>query len=572
MTKVIVFTAFESVMVSNTLDEFVKLSQEEIKQSFETRLRCKYSEPFNPPGNADLFLLSSDAVQFFHKMLENPDVNINILTCLNLSEQYVKGVLSYQGFTEEELKRLTIVKTSNYEAAIINDLWTKQFTAKGITNIYTLNNSHKSGGADNRIFEIVHRLAAYEKQIEKDAYRHKVLMSVKTKREPSRETFTQPPFEQYDVSDAYAYDEREIEDFQWKQYMTDIASMTSENVETHPVESAAPGKVTVHMKQPLEQKQKAKKVEWETDKCGGVRERNEILPEHLFGDEDHSGEAVRVNEELKKFDPEDHESRDSQIRLYRKLNSVIKERHNQTMEYNVYNRKDKEKVKEDDQDEMRQFVLLSKKYTRKLKMKLKEYQQIKADIDSLKKEAGERIEKLIKILPDPSTKDTFRKHYQRELSMAELTDTQLELSHAQIKAYVDYLGQLLLKQEEDLERARLEEKASTPMERLKKEGQRHIDDLVILFEEPENRYAARQVYEAALKEKEGLSDLTQLEKHVKELKKTLEAKKAALNQAESAPKGVASKIGSFFSSFISPPAATDQSSTKKPPSNEFTKK
>lgn len=83
----------------------------EIQSLFEQKFGV-YDEDFNHSQvDADL-LISPEAATFFHEMLKNNDVVIRIVT-KNRSE-YVNALFKYQGFSDEEIKKLEI-KDSGYK-------------------------------------------------------------------------------------------------------------------------------------------------------------------------------------------------------------------------------------------------------------------------------------------------------------------------------------------------------------------------------------------------------------------------------------------------------------------------
>lgn len=68
-----------------------------------------YDQSFNFQQEDSNFLMSSEAVTFFHAIFENPDVEINIIT-RNRAE-YIIALFTYQGFTTEEINRLSIMES-----------------------------------------------------------------------------------------------------------------------------------------------------------------------------------------------------------------------------------------------------------------------------------------------------------------------------------------------------------------------------------------------------------------------------------------------------------------------------
>ncbi|KTC83490.1 hypothetical protein [Legionella cincinnatiensis] len=77
----------------------------EIHSIFEAKFG-KYNENFQYKQKDISFLMNPNAVKFFHKILRNPDIAVNIVTKNRV--EYIKAVFRYQGFSDAEINQLTI--------------------------------------------------------------------------------------------------------------------------------------------------------------------------------------------------------------------------------------------------------------------------------------------------------------------------------------------------------------------------------------------------------------------------------------------------------------------------------
>lgn len=88
----------------------------EVQSAFEAKFG-RYDKHFNKSqAHVDL-LMSSDAVTFFHETLKDDEVTINIVT-RNRSD-YIKALFKYQGFSDVEINKLTILE-SGYKFDDVN--------------------------------------------------------------------------------------------------------------------------------------------------------------------------------------------------------------------------------------------------------------------------------------------------------------------------------------------------------------------------------------------------------------------------------------------------------------------
>lgn len=140
MPKVIIFTDFDGTVTGRSGNETVftdfyqsllqgyKKDVEQdykntpMKDPIETQALFeakygKYNENFDHDQQDVDFLMSPEAVAFFHEVLKNDDVTVNIVT-KNRAE-YIKAVFKYQGFSDEEIEKLTILE-SGYKFNDVN--------------------------------------------------------------------------------------------------------------------------------------------------------------------------------------------------------------------------------------------------------------------------------------------------------------------------------------------------------------------------------------------------------------------------------------------------------------------
>ncbi len=95
-----------------------------------------YNKDFNyeQPG-ADL-LLSREAVKFLHEMLKDENVSVQIIT--RNRQDYIRALLTYQGFTAEELNRLGICDSLLKDRAVLQFLSTQ---TENVSCVYVLDDS-----------------------------------------------------------------------------------------------------------------------------------------------------------------------------------------------------------------------------------------------------------------------------------------------------------------------------------------------------------------------------------------------------------------------------------------------
>ncbi|HAU1652948.1 TPA: hypothetical protein JBJ28_05025 [Legionella pneumophila] len=140
MPKVIIFTDFDGTVTGRSGNEtvFTEFYQSllqgykkdveqdykntpmkdpiEVQALFEAKFG-KYNENFDHDQQDVDFLMRPEAVAFFHEVLKNDDVTVNIVT-KNRAE-YIKAVFKYQGFSDEEIEKLTILE-SGYKFNDVN--------------------------------------------------------------------------------------------------------------------------------------------------------------------------------------------------------------------------------------------------------------------------------------------------------------------------------------------------------------------------------------------------------------------------------------------------------------------
>jgi hypothetical protein len=91
-------------------------SREEVQQLFEEQFGL-FNDSFDYTQNDTTMLMSADAVTFFHELLKKEQVTINIIT--RNRADYITALLSYQGFSEEEIKKITF-DDSGYKFDAVN--------------------------------------------------------------------------------------------------------------------------------------------------------------------------------------------------------------------------------------------------------------------------------------------------------------------------------------------------------------------------------------------------------------------------------------------------------------------
>ncbi|AMP88265.1 HAD family hydrolase [Legionella pneumophila] len=140
MPKVIIFTDFDGTVTGRSGNQTVftefyqsllqgyKMDVEqdykstpmkdpiEIQALFEAKFG-KYNENFDHSQQDADFLMRPEAVAFFHEVLKNDDVTVNIVTKNRV--EYIQAVFKYQGFSDEEIRKLTILE-SGYKFNDVN--------------------------------------------------------------------------------------------------------------------------------------------------------------------------------------------------------------------------------------------------------------------------------------------------------------------------------------------------------------------------------------------------------------------------------------------------------------------
>lgn len=159
MPKVIIFTDFDGTVTGRSGNEtvFTEFYQSllqgykkdveqdykstpmkdpiEVQALFEAKFG-KYNENFDHDQQDVDFLMRPEAVAFFHEVLKNDDVTVNIVTKNRF--EYIKAVFKYQGFSDEEIKKLTILE-SGYKFNDVNSRLNHQ-TEKA-NRVYILDDS-----------------------------------------------------------------------------------------------------------------------------------------------------------------------------------------------------------------------------------------------------------------------------------------------------------------------------------------------------------------------------------------------------------------------------------------------
>jgi len=130
--KLIVFTDFDGTLtglpgrslMTHQFYEYVSdkcineagiRNEEKIQKAFA---KLKTESPQSP------IFMSKDAVEFLHGMLARPNVKVNIIS--RNVRWYIEAVLKYQGFTPDEMGRLTIMGPSPHKGKAVELLCKKQ--------------------------------------------------------------------------------------------------------------------------------------------------------------------------------------------------------------------------------------------------------------------------------------------------------------------------------------------------------------------------------------------------------------------------------------------------------------
>lgn len=104
-----VFTEFYQSLLQGYKRGTVQDDYKHTDMKEEKKLQKLFKNNFDKgQGNRD-FLMSQDAVKFFHKMLQNNNVSINIVT--KNRYEYIQALFKYQGFTDAEIGKLTILQS-----------------------------------------------------------------------------------------------------------------------------------------------------------------------------------------------------------------------------------------------------------------------------------------------------------------------------------------------------------------------------------------------------------------------------------------------------------------------------
>lgn len=99
-------------------------SRAEVQQLFEEKFGL-FNDSFDYTQNDTRMLMSADAVTFFHELLKKEQVTINIIT--RNRADYITALLSYQGFSEEEIKKISIDDSGyKFDAVNRNLNWLKE--------------------------------------------------------------------------------------------------------------------------------------------------------------------------------------------------------------------------------------------------------------------------------------------------------------------------------------------------------------------------------------------------------------------------------------------------------------
>ncbi|HFS7659911.1 TPA: hypothetical protein ACH1R5_000561 [Legionella pneumophila] len=159
MPKVIIFTDFDGTVTGRSGNETVFTEfyqsllqgyQKDVEQDYKSTpmkdpievqalIEAKfgeYSENFDHSQQDVDFLMRPEAVAFFHEVLKNDDVTVNIVTKNRV--EYIKAVFKYQGFSDEEISKLTTLE-SGYKFNDVNSRLNHQ-TEKA-NRVYILDDS-----------------------------------------------------------------------------------------------------------------------------------------------------------------------------------------------------------------------------------------------------------------------------------------------------------------------------------------------------------------------------------------------------------------------------------------------
>ncbi|MBL7481526.1 hypothetical protein [Legionella bononiensis] len=143
MTKVVIYTDFDGTVTSREGNKAVftpfyqslligyeagkvqdykhtpMKSEADVQQLFQEKFGI-YNDQFDfSKPDADM-LMAPSAIQFFHGLLNNDEVSINIVT-KNRAE-YIKALFKYQGFSDMEINKLNILQSGNKFLDVNKDL------------------------------------------------------------------------------------------------------------------------------------------------------------------------------------------------------------------------------------------------------------------------------------------------------------------------------------------------------------------------------------------------------------------------------------------------------------------
>jgi hypothetical protein len=96
------------------------LSQDELQKKFEAQFGKYNPQNIHFETGMGIALIKPDAVQALHHLLANKDVEFNIVTKNN--PEYVRALLKYQGFSDEEIAKIKIHPKQNKKILVANEL------------------------------------------------------------------------------------------------------------------------------------------------------------------------------------------------------------------------------------------------------------------------------------------------------------------------------------------------------------------------------------------------------------------------------------------------------------------
>ncbi|ARB91514.1 hypothetical protein [Legionella longbeachae] len=107
----------------------------EIQSIFEAKFG-KYNENFDYKQRDTDFLMSSNAVNFFHGLLTKCGITVNIVT--NNRIEYIKAIFKYQGFSDKQINKLTIFDSGHKFADVDSQLAHQKYK---VNRIYILDDN-----------------------------------------------------------------------------------------------------------------------------------------------------------------------------------------------------------------------------------------------------------------------------------------------------------------------------------------------------------------------------------------------------------------------------------------------